>query len=273
MTTETTTPVIPATQPAPELGTMGEPVNNKELLNPVQTEVEKKTEETTEEKKVDPPVEESPEPKVEDEIVDTDYVTYGHAGADAAVQMLKESGVTLEESQAIFSEVAKTGDFTKLDYKALEAKVGKTKADLITAGVKDFYVTEQAKATEITNAVITTVGGEANMKEITAWLVKEKAKNPALAAEVAVYGEMMQQGTVQAKTAAKALLELYNAGKDTSGLNNNLIEGDSAGHGTIEFIDRPTFIEQLQVAERSGNTAEAAKLRARRAATMKAGKA
>ena len=279
--TDTTTPV---SQSAATVAVAGDVVNKdelvvgKDLAQPVQADGQQAGDASAEPAKKEEPAS-ADEPAKADpadtgtEEPETEFVSYGHAGADAAVSMLKESGVTVDEAKSIFAEVAKTNDVSKIDYKALEAKVGKTKADLIVAGVKDYYSAELGKAEAIKNAVHTVVGGEESMQKITTWLVGERTKNPELDSEIAVYAEMMQQGPIQAKTAAKALLDLYNASDKTSGLNNNLIKGDAAADTKVEYIDRPTFIQKLMVAERTGNVAEAARLRAQRQATIKAGKA
>lgn len=278
--TDTTTPV---SQSAATVAVAGDVVNKdelvvgKDLAQPVQADGQQAGDASAEPAKKDEPAA-ADEPAKADPAdtgtePETEFVSYGHAGADAAVSMLKESGVTVDEAKSIFAEVAKTNDISKIDYKALEAKVGKTKADLIVAGVKDYYSAELGKAEAIKNAVHTVVGGEESLKKITTWLAGEKTKNPELASEIAVYAEMMQQGPIQAKTAARALLDLYNASDKTSGLNNNLIKGDAAADTKVEYIDRQTFIQKLMVAERTGNVAEAARLRAQRAATVKAGKA
>lgn len=144
----------------------------------------------------------------------TVWGTTGSAQGDAVLSLLQNSGVTTEDAKALMFDAIQSGDVTKIDVSALEAKVGKTKATIILTGASNFVKEQRDNANAIVSTMHTEVGGEANWKTIAEW-----AKEGVPEEDLNVLREMINAGGMKAKLAAREMKGLYEAHDGNSTLD------------------------------------------------------
>ena len=156
-----------------------------------------------------------PEAKVEDEApLNTEvWGSTGSENGDAVLSLLQNSGVTTDEAKALMFDAIQSGDVTKIDKAALEAKVGKAKAAIILTGADNFVKEQASKANAIVASLHETVGGKDNWKQVADW-----SKDNIAEEELDVFRGMINAGGLQAKMAAKEMKGLYEAAADNSTL-------------------------------------------------------
>lgn len=242
------------------------------------------------EKPVTPPVVEEQKPKVEPKVDDkgvpieeddengdkveiVEYENWEDPSAAAAVELLKEAGVSAAQARGIFEKAIESGDLRDINVKELEAKVGKAKALLIMNGVTDYH----RRLTETNNQTIAEVkkvfGGDRGWDVVKEWAQARELVDPAFKKELDGIREDLNKGGRAAKAAAKDLLKAYNGAPNTKGLGNgNLIKGDGRVSATGEPLSRAAYVEELKKAHASGATQTTInQINARREAGRKAG--
>lgn len=198
-----------------------------------------------------------------------EFVTYGHAAADAAVNLLKESGVTPQEAEVWFAKVKETNNIEDLNFAEMEKKIGKDKANLVASAAKDYF--NSAKATESgkQKAVHDEVGGEANYALVRDWALKKEKSDPKFAEQLNEYRKMIDLGTASAALAGKALKQAYEADPSNKSLGTKMVQGDGvpSRENGGQTLTRNEYLAQVKVAQDKGDMAEVARLRAIRAAS------
>lgn len=211
--------------------------------------------------------------KDDDEPVVTEWAEWEDPSAAAAVELLKEAGVTPNEADGIFKKAIETGDLRDINVKELEAKVGKAKALLIMNGVRDYHTRVTETNTKTVNEVKQVFGGDKGWETVKAWAQAKEKVDPAFKKELDDIRDDLNKGGRAAKAAAKDLLGMYNGAGNTKGLGNqNIVKGDGTAKAAGEPLTRAGYNEALKKAHAEGATpATFAQLDARRRAGMKAG--
>lgn len=197
-----------------------------------------------------------------------DTAVWGSTGdevGDSVLELIQNSGLSVEETKALMYDAVKAGDPAKIDRDALVEKVGKAKATLILAGVENFVNNSKAKAQTILTEVHGTVGGEANWKQVTEW-----AKANVAEAELAQYRTMIDAGGAQARFAAAELAAKYNGDSKNTTLTTaktTEILGDGKPPSDIKPLNKADYYKQINAAYARGATqAEIDQINAARAA-------
>lgn len=236
----------------------------------------KKPEDDPKAKEADKTADDAEEDKDEedDEVELVEYHEWEDPSAQAAVELLKEAGVTPAEAQPIFEKAIESGNLTDIDVKALEAKVGKTKALLIMNGVKDFHARQTTQNTETVDMVFGVFGGEQNWDTVKQWAQTREKTDKGFKKELDSIRTDLDKGGRAAKAAAKDLLKLYNGNPGTKGLgatSKNLTKGDGKAVDASP-LSRADYLTELKKAHASGAPqATIAALDARRMAGKGAG--
>lgn len=86
----------------------------------------------------DAPPAKKDEPKKEESAKEDDkkaptgqFIKIGDPAADAAIEVLKESGVTPQEAQEFFAKAMQSGNLADIDWNTIEAKLGSAKTYLV----------------------------------------------------------------------------------------------------------------------------------------------
>lgn len=134
--------------------------------------------------------------------------------ANAVLLELQNSGITVDKAKALLFDALKSGDVTKIDHDALVEAVGKSRAHLIEAGMRDFIGRTNAEvkaAEESAKAVLAEMhaaaGGEAAWKKVADWARKggvDKAKLES-------YVKLIDAGGEQAAFAIDRIINAYNS--------------------------------------------------------------
>jgi len=210
------------------------------------------------------------EEEAEDKPLDTDvWGSTGDEVGDSVLTLLQNSGLTTEDAKAMLYDAVLDGDVTKIDRAALEAKVGKDKANLILAGTENFITRSKAKAETIVKDVHTTVGGKDNWDAVTTW-----AKANIAEAELSEYADLIDQGGAKARFAAQELVARYNGDSNNTTLQQGTVEitGDAKAAPSGEKLTKAQYVERLEQAYAKGATeAEIAAIKAARARGRAAG--
>lgn len=199
------------------------------------------------------------------EEVQEEYVEYGHPSADAAVAMLKESGITPAESSAWFKKAAESGNIADIDYAAMEAKLGKDKATLVKTAVQDYYTSANQSIQKTANAVLEIVGGRENFDVVKVWAETRGKTDAAFASQFQEFVKMFDLGEHSARLAAKELKSLYEADPKNKSLVTQVVSGDGVpGRDADKPLTRSEYLAAMKTAQEKGDNAEIARLRAQR---------
>lgn len=201
-----------------------------------------------------------------------EYTKYDDVAADSVVDILKESGVSVEDAKKFFEKATTTGKVEDIDVSAIEAKLGKSKTALLMMGVQQYVNTTMTKNVEITKVTHAAVGGPENFKKVSEWAAGKEKADPAFKAKLDEYRKMFGTGPTGAAMASKALGEAYNASPENSSLKVTMIQGDkTVNAAAITGISRADYLSQLKVAQDKRDNTEVARLHAARLAGKKAG--
>lgn len=223
---------------------------------------------------------ETPEPTVDEPAVDepeaelTEYATYEHPALAQAVEIMKTANLPIAEANAIFAAAVETGDMSKVDRKALETKLGKKQADLVMICAENYYNTQFTAFKKIEAAAHELTGGADNYKAMQAWAKKKEATDPAFAADLREYREMLNtQNPKAVKAAVSELFAAFKADPNVT-IKPTLHEGTGKSNDQgLAPLSRSEYIDALEKAQRKGTYAqEKPQLWARRQAAMKQGK-
>lgn len=186
---------------------------------------------------------------------------------DAAENLLKEAGVTEEESNTWFDKVLESNNIEDLDIKAIEDKLGKDKATLVIKAIKESYINDQRVAEVKVNATYDATGGKENFETIKDWVVATSEADPKFANEMQEYADMINLGPKAAKMAGKAMLDAYNADPNNRTLGTQVVNGDGVPKDMNESLNRAEYLENMKVAQANSDHGEIKRLRAVRRAS------
>lgn len=199
-------------------------------------------------------------------VKDEEWLRTGDETADTAIDLARSSGLTKEAAEEVFGKAVESGKLEDVNVLALTEKIGKEKATLVMAGLRDFYNRKVASTAAAVQAVYTEVGGEDKWPALREW-----AKAHVPERELDGIRSMLDMGGTAAVLAARELVRLYNADPKTSGLNNNLTTGEAAVSTSSEPLSRAEYLELVKQAYSKGDTAEVQRLNARRLAAKNSG--
>lgn len=204
----------------------------------------------------------------------TEYATLEDPAGQAAIDLLKEAGVTPKDANAIFDKALRSGNFEDIDVAALKAAVGDAKATLIMAGAKQYHDTQTQTNVAAVKAVHEVMGGEANWNTVRDWARAAEKASPSVKARVDDIRAMLDKGGTQAEVGARELMRMYSADPATVGLGTAtpLTTGDGLAAKGGEPLGRAEYVTALKAAHAKGAPrAEIKALDARRAAGRAAG--
>lgn len=202
-----------------------------------------------------------------------EYQTWEDPSANAAVELLKEAGVSAAEAGSIFNKAIESGSLTDINVKELEAKVGKTKALLIMNGVTDYHRRTTEQNTKTVSVVKDVFGGDAGWQTVKEWAQAKELVDDKFKKELDEIRDDFGKGGRAAKAAAKDLLALYNGSSNTKGLGNGgLVKGDTKPAAYGEPLTRADYLTELKKLHANGAPhTEIVRLDARRMAGKKQG--
>jgi hypothetical protein len=182
-----------------------------------------------------------------------DYVTLDNPHGQAAIEVLKESGVDPNEAESFFAKAIKTGDLADVDWASLEARVGKSKALLIKTGVENFHGAEKAKVDATVTTVHEIFNGAENWDKVRTWAHGKEKADAGFKKQVEDIRELLDMGGAKAAAGARELLRLYNSDSGTKGLQNGrLVVGDATGTVIGAPLSRADYIAELKKAHNTG---------------------
>lgn len=207
----------------------------------------------------------APEPELE-------YESYEDDNANAAMSLLKESGVKATEAREFFKEAVETRDISKIDYAGIEKRIGKEKTNLLKLALTQFYNTALASVNEKVNAVFDTMGSKENWAKVNKWAKAKADTDPEFKKQVVEYNKMLDLNSKTAKAAALELKELYEADPANGSLEIVMEQGDKGGSSEqTQYISRAEYVEQMKAAQAKGDAKEIERLRNLRTASRSAG--
>jgi hypothetical protein len=239
------------------------------------TEEEPKPEQTPEEKAAAEAAQKEADEKAAREKLEAegplkDYITLDDPAGQAAINLLKKSGLGPNEAQNYFQKAIDSGNLNDIDVKGLEKRIGKEATDLIMIGVRQHYGAIAQKHAETVRATHEVFGGEQNWNTVKTWAQTAEKADSKLKAQIDDIRDMMDEGGLKAQLGAKELLRLYNAAPATKGLGTQkLVQGDGDGKVIGTPLTRADYLTALKAAEaRGASAAEKHALHARRKAGM-----
>lgn len=199
-----------------------------------------------------------------------EYVELENEAGQAVIDLLKEAEVSPAEANSYFQDAIESGDLSKVNWAALEKKLGPAKAKLAKAGIQSYYNEVYVAQQQTVSAVYEVAGGEDNWKAIRDWAQSEEKTDPAFAAKVREYRKALDIGGFAAVAAVRELKEAYTASPNTKGLDNKtIVKGDKVAEPVGGPLSKAEYLKLRNEAERNGaSEKEIAVLAARRKAGM-----
>lgn len=193
-----------------------------------------------------PPPDDKPD---EDAALDADvWGSTGDDVGDSVLQLLQNSGTTPETAKALLWDAVKAGDATKIDRDALVEAVGKTKANLIMAGMENYVGKIAARTAEVTKVVNDEVGGKENWEAIRDW-----AKTALSDDDMADYADMIDKGGRKAALAARDLREQYEAtGKTLKEPTKGVTPSGKTSAPAVEPLSRADYYTKVEALHKKG---------------------
>lgn len=220
-----------------------------------------------------------PDPKQDDEPGDDDdtggddeswkgqYISLPHEAGQSVIDLLKESGVSPVEANAIFAKAAETENLNDIQWDVLESRLGSAKFKLAKLGIETYYKEQFVKGAETVRAVHEEIGGEKNWNTVKKWAQAKEGKDPAFKKELDEIRAGIEAGGRSARYAAKDLKALYEADKGNKGLaTDKIIRGDNRPAQSGAPLSRKEYMVEMHKANEAGKPqSHYAELRARRA--------
>ena len=202
-----------------------------------------------------------------------EYVTIDNADAQAAIDVMKEGGVTPLEANAIFAKAIESKKLTDIDWASLEAKIGAGKTRLVRNGINQYFTDVVNVQTAVTEQAYEIMGGQENWTTVRAWAHKQEAADPTFAKRVGEYRKAIDSGGFAAEAAVKQLRADYEADPKNGGLGQNKItRGETVVTNAGDPMTRQQYVDAIKVAEASRRPqAELQALHSRRRAGMAKG--
>ena len=243
--------------------------DNEEHGTPVQkSPSEKKEEVKPETKPEDKPVEDK-----DDESWKNQYIQFEDEAGQSVVNLLNEAGVKPIEANTFFAEAVATGDFTKIRWDLIEARLGKDKAALARIGITHHYETIWKRNDETKAKGYEVVGGEENWNKVASWVKKTERADPRRKAEFDEIRKGIDAGGRLAEYAFADLKRMYEGDTGNSGLGvSKITTGNSNAEVQGGPLTRAQYVAELKAAnDRNARGPEIEGIRARRRAGMQAG--
>jgi hypothetical protein len=173
--------------------------------------------------------------------------------ADSVFQLLHEGGATPDEAKSLLYDAVQAGKVEDIDKDALVEKVGKARANLIMAGVKNF-ITERNQRTEAAvQAVHKTAGGQAAWEKVAKWVGENQPEG------LDEYRAMIDAGGRQAELAVAALVKMHNADPKTKSIGKTEIMGDGPSNKQQEGISQRAYGDRLAKLHRQNKATDEAR--------------
>lgn len=188
-------------------------MTNQDTQQSPAPEPKKENPAATDDNKPDPDADQKDDNKEGDK-ADLDTDVWGDTGSEtgnAVLKKLQESGITTEKAKALLYDAVKAGDPTKIDKAALVKELGEASANIVLTGIDNFIKENAAANQAVLNSVYETVGGESNWNTLRDW-----AKANLKPKEITEYIDLIDQGGLAARMAAKDLNERYEKAGNTS---------------------------------------------------------
>lgn len=186
-----------------------------------------------------------------------EWITTDSKELNAAIGLMKKSGVTAAEADAIFGDAVNAGDIAKVDEKTLVEKVGEDAAALIMSGLTSYVEVEGQAALAKVRAVQDAVGGKEAWTKMTAWAREKAAGDEAFKAEILEINALMNGNSqFQAKLAAQAFKNMYEGDPKNSSLTPSdpvKLTGTAtaAPASSTEALSARAYAEKVQDANRT----------------------
>lgn len=230
----------------------------------------------SEEKKVEQPdkkADDSANDQPDDESWKNQYIQFEDEAGQSVVNLLNEAGVKPIEANAFFADAVASGDFTKIRWDLIEARLGKDKAALARIGITHHYETVWKRNDETKAKGYEVVGGEQNWNKVAAWVRKTESADPRRKAEFDEIRKGIDAGGRLAEYAFQDLKRMYEADTSNSGLGVQKVQhGTTQGDPVGGPLTRREYVEELKKAhDRGAKPAEIQAIQARRRAGMQAG--
>jgi nitrogen regulatory protein PII-like uncharacterized protein len=155
------------------------------------------------------------------------YVEVGNEHADAAIDLLKEAGVSPVEANEIFKKAIDSGNIEDINWEVLEARLGAAKASLVKAGVTSYYEGEYKVQAATRDAAYEKVGGEENWNKLKTWVNDREAKDPAFKVQADNARKAIAIGGQAAEDAVVRLKAAYEADPKNSSMDTKIERGDA----------------------------------------------
>ena len=194
----------------------------------------------------------------------TVWGTTGHEGADAALGLLQNAGVTPDEAKAMLFDAVSEGDLSKADWKAMEEKIGADKTKLVKIGAETFLKDNAERNATIITDLTKVAGSKENWDKVAAW-----AKGSMADEQLGEYREMIDAGGAHARFAASEMLAAYNGDDKNSSLTTSTTvaeDGDTIPGKAGEALSRQEYAARMGKLHQRGRRPTAAETEALNAA-------
>lgn len=202
------------------------------------------------------------------------YQEYEHPALRNAVNILKESGISVQDANAVFEKAVASGDLSQIDRKTLTEKLGKDKADLVLVLAESYYNTTFQQFKQLEAEAHSIVGGKDVFENMRAWVLNKEQTDAEFAKDVDDLRVMMNSGSKRATIAAvKELFTLYKADPNTT-VAAKLEQGTGAARGAAGNgpLSRADYVAAIEKAHKEGTyDTQINQLWARRQAGMQQG--
>lgn len=173
--------------------------------------------------------------------------------ADSVFQLLHEGGATPDEAKSLLYDAVQSGKVEDIDKDALVEKVGKARANLIMAGVKNFINERATKTEAAVQAVHKAAGGKGAWEQVAKWVSKAQPEG------LDEYRAMIDAGGRQADLAVQALVRLHNADPKTKSIGKAEIIGDGPSTKQQQGISQREYGDRLAKLHRANQATEDAR--------------
>ena len=164
--------------------------------------------------------------------------------------MLQDSGISVEDAKALlYDPLTVHNDPTKIDKSALAAKIGKSRAVLVMAGITNYVNEHNVKSEATIKSIHEVAGGKENWERVAPW-----AKTNVSEAKMSEYIDMVNKGGELAKFAASEMVRMYNEDSNNTSLETGAgsLEGTGVAADSGEALTKAQYAEQLDKEYRFG---------------------
>lgn len=205
---------------------------------------------------------------------DGEYMQMDDPAGQSVINLLKDSGVTAREANSYFADALKAGDPSKIDWKAIESRLGPDKTRLAQIGVKDYYDRVYSENVKTTEKAYEIVGGKDNWSKIAKWVKATEARDPKSKADFDEIRRGIDAGGRLAVHAVNDLKAMYEKDPKNNGLGTGKVHrGDSVNRDANGSpLSRGEYLKLVKEANSEGKPySYIQSLQARREAGRKQG--